>query len=165
LKSERALQQRPAPRPSASALLSVAPRLELSAMVMQIIHLSFLAATSRPRPSVIENPFLGSVCPQTTKSRATPEAEVPAAWLLGLKLETFLCILAYFLSLVRSHPPPAAHENRGPRHPAGVARFMLQCLRTRPADPPGGLLRLKNADGTLPLVSETKPRKRECDGT
>jgi hypothetical protein len=98
LKSERALQQRPAPRPSASALLSVAPRLELSAMVMQIIHLSFLAATSRPRPSVIENPFLGSVCPQTTKSRATPEAEVPRGVAAGIEARNFPLHPCLFLS-------------------------------------------------------------------
>jgi hypothetical protein len=49
--------------------------------------------------------------------------------------------LCLFLSLVRSHPPPAAHENRGPRHPRGGRTLCAA------------------------LVSETNPRKRECDGT
>jgi hypothetical protein len=56
---------------AASALLSVAPRLELSAMVMQILHLSLSCRHQPSAPGGIENPFLGSVCPQTT----TPEAK------------------------------------------------------------------------------------------
>ena len=94
-------------------------------------------------PAAIESLFL-PVCPQTTKSksgpRLKPKARGVAARDFQQEAETFLYIFAY-LSLVRSHPPPAAHENRGPRHPRGGRTLC-------PA-----------------LVSETKPRKRECDGT
>ena len=67
-------------------------------------------------------PFLGSICPQTTKSKSGPLK--PKARRLGSgdfrqEARNFPPRFCLFLSLVRSHPPPAAHENRGPRHPRG----------------------------------------------